>query len=106
MVILLDSSASVTEDDFATIKKFAANLVKHFQISKDKTNVAAMSFSQYVHTGRNFNDAVSQGAVVKAIEELPYEGSTTRLDFALEKLLGETFNKVHGARIPNKGIYL
>ena len=104
MVILLDSSASVTEEAFDTIKKFAAELVKHFDISKDKTNVAAISFSQYMHTGRTFSDDVSQENVLKAINGLTYEGSFTRLDFALETILDETFNKDHGARSSSKGI--
>ena len=41
MVILLDSSASITRDQFAASKKFATDLVKYFKISKERTNVAA-----------------------------------------------------------------
>ena len=55
MVILLDSSASTTRDQFADSKRFASDLVKHFEISKDKTNVAAVSFSQYTDScGKKF----------------------------------------------------
>ena len=106
MAILLDNSASVTEDQFAATKKFAADLVKHFEIAKDRTNVAALSFSQYVHTGREFTDDASQESVLKAIDGLSYEGSYTRLDTALETLQGKTFSKDHGARSSNKGIHL
>ena len=52
LAILVDCSASVTEDQFAATKEFAAELVKHFDISKERANVAAISFSQYVHTKR------------------------------------------------------
>ena len=103
MVILLDSSASVTEETFDATKKFAAELIKHFDISKDRTNVAVMSFSQYVHTGRNFNDDTSQQSIMKAIDGLTYEGSFTRLDYAFQTIQDETFNKDHGARSSNKG---
>ena len=103
MAIMLDSSASVTQEEFAKIKRFASDLAKHFKISKDKTHVAAFTFSQYVHTGRDFNDEPSMDSVLKAIEGLPYEGSATRLDFALEKVLGQTFTKDGGARDPDKG---
>ena len=103
MVILLDSSGSVTEEQFAATKKFAADLVRHFEISKDRTNVATLSFSQYVHTGRKFSDDVSDESVLKAIDALPYEGSFTRLDFALEELQGVTFSKAQGARPYDKG---
>lgn len=99
----MDCSASVTEDQFAATKKFAAELVKHFDISKKRANVAAISFSQYVHTKKDFKDNTSRESVLKAIDGLYYEGSLTRLDFALETLREHTFNKAYGARAGNKG---
>ena len=106
MVILLDSSASVTEETFDATKKFVAELIKHFDISKDRTNVAVMSFSQYIHTGKNFNDDTSEQSVMKAIDRLTYDGSFTRLDFALKTIQDKTFNKDHRARSSNKGTLL
>ena len=103
LAILVDCSASVTEDQFAASKEFASKLVKHFDISKKRANVAAISFSQYVHTKKDFKDDTSRKSVLKAIDGLLYEGSLTRLDFALETLQGRTFNKAYGARAPSKG---
>ena len=103
MAILLDCSASVTEAQFAATKEFAAELVKHFDISKKRANVAAISFSQYVHTKKDFKDDTSRESVLKAINGLDYEGSFTRMDFALETLRERTFNKPYGARAPSKG---
>ena len=103
LAVVLDSSASVTEAKFAKVKKFAADLVKHFEISKDRTSVAALAFSQYIHTGRKFSDDPSQKSVLKAIDGLTYEGSFTRLDFALQELQDLTFNKAQGARSYDKG---
>lgn len=104
MVILVDSSASVTRDQFADTKKFASDLVKHFEISKNRTNVAAVSFSQYTHVARKFCEDPSREAVLKAIDGLQYEGSLSRLDLALETLLGETLDKEQGARTHENGI--
>ncbi|XP_015775073.1 PREDICTED: uncharacterized protein LOC107353259 isoform X1 [Acropora digitifera] len=104
MVILLDSSASITRDQFADSKRFASDLVKHFEISKDRTNVAAVSFSQYTHVARNFSEDPSREAVLKAIDSLQYEGSLSRLDLALETLLGETLDKKQGGRTHENGI--
>ncbi|XP_029194736.2 transmembrane cell adhesion receptor mua-3-like isoform X2 [Acropora millepora] len=104
MVILLDSSASITRDQFADSKRFASDLVKHFEISKDRTNVAAVSFSQYTHVARNFSEDPSREAVLKAIDSLQYEGSLSRLDLALETLLGETLDKKQGARTHENGV--
>ena len=100
----MDCSASVTEDQFAATKEFAAELVKHFDISKERANVAAISFSQFVHTKKDFKDDTSRESVLSAINGLYYERSLTRLDFALETLQARTFNKAYGARAPTKGI--
>ena len=103
MVILLDSSASVPEDVFETTKKFAADLVKHFDISRDRANVAVASYSQYVHVNRRFDDEASQESVLRAIDGLSYEGSFTRLDSALDLVHNKIFKKAQGARSSNKG---
>lgn len=103
MVILLDSSASVPEDVFETTKKFAADLVKHFDISKDRANVAVMSYSQYVHVERKFDDEASQESVLRTIDGVKYEGSFTRLNFALEVIHNKIFTKAQGARSSSKG---
>lgn len=103
MAILLDSSASVPEEVYEKTKKFAADLVKHFNISRDKGNVAVVSYSQYVHAWRRFNDKVSAESILKAIDGASYEGSTTRLDFALEFIQYKLFNKAQGARSSKTG---
>ena len=103
LAVLLDCSASVTEHKFALFKEFVGDLMKHFEISKEMTNVAALSFSQYVHPGRKFNDDSSQDSVLKAIKGLRYEGSFTRLDIALQQLQDVTFRKAQGARSDDKG---
>lgn len=103
LAVLLDSSASVTEHKFALFKEFVADLMKHFEISKEMTNVAALSFSQYVYPGRKFNEDSSRDSILKAIKGLRYEGSFTRLDIALQKLQDVTFRKAQGARSDDKG---
>ena len=66
--------------------------------------MAAVSFSQYTHVARNFSEDPSREAVLKAIDSLQYEGSLSRLDLALETLLGETLDKKQGARTHENGI--
>ena len=103
MVILLDSSASVPEDVFETTKKFASDLVKRFDTSKDRAHVAVLSYSQYVHTERRFDDDPSQESILKAIDGVNYEGSFSRLDSALDILHNKIFKKKHGARSSRNG---
>ena len=106
MGILLDSSASISKQQFQIVKKFAADLVKHFDISKDKTNVAVASFSQYAHSARTFKDKVSQESVLKAIDEVNYEGAASRLDIGFDVLQFKLFDTQNGVRDSNKGRYL
>lgn len=103
MVILMDCSGSVTEDQFKIGKKFAADLIKHFDISKEKTNVAMASYSQYAHTGRTFNDDTSRESVLKAVDGLPYEGAASRLDFGFDLIEFKLFDAKNGARTSSKG---
>ena len=102
MVILLDGSGSVTADQFKIAKKFAADLVKHFDISKVRTNVAVASYSQYVKTGRTFHDDASQEAILKAIDGIHYEGAASRLDLAFGLVQFGLFDGKQGARISDK----
>ena len=103
MVILLDVSGSITVNQFKIAKKFVADLVKHFDISKVRTNVAIASYSQYVKTGRTFYDDASQEAVLKAIDRIHYEGAASRLDLAFGLVQFGLFNGKQGARICDEG---
>ena len=103
LVILLDGSGSVTVDQFEVAKRFSSDLIKHFDISKVKTNVAVGSYSQYVQTGRTFRDDASQQAVLKAIDGIRYEGAASRLDLAFGLVGFGFFDSKQGARTKDKG---
>lgn len=103
MVILVDSSASITRAQFADAKKFASDLVKHFEISRNKTNVVALAFSQRIQIGRKFSDNTSKEAVLKVIDGLSYEGSSTRLHSALTRVNEQILYRFQGARFYDKG---
>jgi len=104
MVILLDSSASLPEKVFDATKTFASDLVKHFDISKDKVKMAVVSYSQYVHIQRRFCDEPTQESVLKAIDGTCYEGSFTRIDSALNVVHDKIFKKEGGARSCDKDV--
>ena len=103
MVVLMDGSGSITMDQFKIGKKFVSDLVKHFDISKEKTNVAMASYSQYTHTGRTFNGETSRESVLKALDGLPYEGAASRLDFGFDRMESELLDAKNGARTNSKG---
>ena len=103
MVVILDCSASTTEERFEKAKRFTKELVNYFDISKDKTNVALASFSQYVHTARKFSDEASSESVFKGVDGLFYEGSVSRLDFALDAVQNDLLRNANSARNMNTG---
>lgn len=103
LAFIVDGSGSVTREQFKIGKKFIADLIKHFDISKEKTNVAVASYSQYVHTGRTFSDDASRESVLKSVDGLRYEGAASRLDFGFGLLEFKLFDAKNGARTNNKG---
>lgn len=104
MAFLLDSSGSITRQQFEIAKKFAADLVKHFDISKEKTNVAVATYSQYARTTRTFENHASQKLVLKAIRGLSYEGAASRLDLGFDLVRSTLFDTQKGARPTNKAV--
>ena len=103
LVILLDGSGSVKLEQFNIAKKFVSDLIKHFDISNKKTNVAVATYSQYTNTGRTFNDDVTPESVLKAVDGLSYEGAASRLDFGFDLIEFELFEAKNGARTNDKG---
>ena len=103
MVILVDGSGSITRKQFKIAQNFAAGLVKHFDISKEKTNVAVASYSQYTHIGRTFQEHASQESVLTAINNLKYEGAASRLDFGFGLVEFKLFDTQYGSRPSKKG---
>lgn len=104
MVILLDRSASITREQFADAKKFASDLVKHFDISRSKTNVVVLAFSQTIQIGRKFSDDTTTATVLKAIDGLNYEGSSTKLHTALTLVNEQILYRFQGARFYDKDV--
>lgn len=104
MVIVLDSSGSITRKQFKIEKKFATDLVKRFEISNKKTNVALAAFSQYTQITRTFQNNVSLKSVLKAIDELHYEGAASRLDLAFDVVKFTLLDTRKGARDHTKGV--
>lgn len=106
MVVVLDSSGSVTQKQFKMSKDFVADLVKHFDISKSKANVAVATYSQYAHTGRTFQEHATLDSVLGAIRKLRYEGAASRLDFGFGLVEFKLFDTQYGSRPIDSGTCL
>ena len=103
LAILLDSSASLSDEDFETAKRFTKELTKHFTLDKDHTRLSVVSFSHYKKIPFKFQDFYSQEKVFKAVDEFYHEASTSLLSGALAVVQNGVFNVKYGSRPKQKG---
>ena len=103
LAILLDSSASLSDEDFETAKRFAKELTKRFTLDKNRTRLSVVSFSHYKKIPFKFQDFYSQEKVFKAVDEFYHEASTSLLGGALAVVQNGVFNVKYGSRPKRKG---
>ncbi|XP_061188841.1 collagen alpha-1(XII) chain-like [Saccostrea echinata] len=99
IAFVIDSSRSIWKPNFDTQVKFLYDILKMFEISPAKTQVAAVSFSNVTSPEFLFNSFSSKMEVLEAIKDIKYtKGSATRTYTALEYMNEEIFNSENGAR--------
>ena len=77
---------------------FAVNVVKGFDIGKDKLRVGMISFSTSTKLVFDFNRYNTKDAVMNAISKAPKEGLSTYTDRALDQARTELFQARSGLR--------
>ena len=104
LAILLDSSGSLSDEDFGTAKTFTKELAKRFPLGKNHTRLSVASYSHYVKIPFKFQDFYPEAKVFKAVDSLNYEASTTVLNKALEAVQNEVFVAKYGSRPKKTGL--
>jgi hypothetical protein len=93
IVVLLESSQSVTADSWATSKRFAADLFQRLHYSEDTVHFGVVSFASNVVENIDLRDFLDKNEVVKKIEQLPHMNTpgnlTKALVFVADKLIME-----------------
>ncbi|XP_052087903.1 collagen alpha-1(XII) chain-like [Mytilus californianus] len=98
MVFLLDSSGSVTLQNFKTMLNTAANIAHHFQIGSQHTQVGVDRFSTTAKTMIKLNQWNNWFALQMKIKQIPYVPGLTYTWIALDHARTESFSESYGAR--------
>ena len=103
LAIILDSSASIDEDNFNLAKDFAKRLLKRFTISPDNSRVSIVSYSQCTNILSRFSDEQDERKLEHILRNNVYEGSSTATGKTIQAVNFEVFSSKFGSRIGNPG---
>lgn len=96
---ILDSSSSVTDDNFIKQKEFVKNIIKQFPVGIDQTQAGIIKYGDKAETGINFFEFFTKVDLFNAIDSLEHsKDSSSRLDLALKVARDELFDASRGAR--------
>lgn len=106
IVVLLDSSTSVGEQNFITIKQFTASVANSFNIGPSEVCLSVVTYSTYVQKHFNLNDYLDKTSLVHAINALKYHSGVTNTGAALEYVFRHGFTLQAGDRPDAKNIVI
>lgn len=98
IAFILDSSGSITDDEFTEAKTFVKRMAKTFEISPGKTHTALMIYSDEARIMSKFGEIGSFDEFESKIDDLPHLRGKTRIDLALLKAGKELFTWAGGMR--------
>ena len=101
--VIIDSSESLSREDYNVCLDFVAQLTKSFKVSRQGTHFGAIVYSSNAHLQFKFTDAkyYKPNRLRKAIKNFPYLEEGTRTDLALSLADSELFSASGGDR-PDK----
>ncbi|XP_053381097.1 uncharacterized protein LOC128549055 [Mercenaria mercenaria] len=98
IVFVLDSSNSLSGDDFIHSKRFISRVVDAFIISPVMTQVGVVTYSSHAHVEFDLNDHRSKVDVQNAIDNITRRFGSTATDEGIDKALYNVFSPSYGAR--------
>ena len=98
LVLLVDTSESITDADFSTMKTFMTNLVGSFKISQELVHVGVAQFSSYPHKEFYLNQFYTAEEVTKNILDMVQRKEGTMIGRALD-FIKTYFKTSAGSRI-------
>ncbi|ESO91594.1 hypothetical protein LOTGIDRAFT_121960, partial [Lottia gigantea] len=93
IMFLLDTSSSIELTDFDKQLKFTQDVVKIFDIGRERTKVGVALFSTTVYPQFSLDDYNSKGHIVDRIGNISYRGGRTNTAEALSYLRQKVFTK-------------
>ncbi|XP_041374199.1 uncharacterized protein LOC121387240 [Gigantopelta aegis] len=98
LVIILDSSTSVTDVNFIKMKNFVKDLLKNVDLDSGAVRVGVVIYSTRVSVMFHLNQHKSRRAYMRAVDEIPYQYGSTNTAGGLKTMRTEMFTKQNGDR--------
>jgi hypothetical protein len=98
VLVLLDGSASVKENDFKRVKELVKWLVDSYTISENGVRFSVMEYSDEATVVIPLNRFYDEDQLKAAIENIRASGGTSQTAKALETVVREGFSLENGAR--------
>jgi len=90
LLFLVDSSRSITQEEFQKEKQFVINLAKSFKVSPDYTRAGAIVYSNTAQLSIPLGKHSTIAHFTSAVNSLPYMGGRKLIDNAVQ-LASDTF---------------
>ena len=89
VIFLLDSSISMTEEQFQKQLDFVANFTSHVTVGPDDFQIGVVTFSFKAHVEFYLNNYTDNADVQSAIKGITYKPGATFTNKALDKVIFE-----------------
>ncbi|CAG2240336.1 COL6A [Mytilus edulis] len=103
IVIILDSSASVSDDNYQKMKNFCKDFLKNADLDSRNIQVGIVSYSSSVHIEFQMNDYTTSQDIMDAIDAIPYRNGSKNTADGLRIMRSQMFTASNGDRdsVPN-----
>ena len=101
---MLDSSGSVGNSNFQTVRQFVLDFVQGLNIGPNDTQVGVIVFSDFTTVAFNLNTYSSKDSVLNAVRNIQYIGGGTNTQSALDSLISQGFTTRWGARLSDGSV--
>ncbi|CAH1788338.1 unnamed protein product [Owenia fusiformis] len=106
VAFVIDSSGSITADNFIKVKEFVNSVVAYLDIGSETIHVGVISFSDIARVEFNLNAFSTAEDVVNAINGITQLNDGTKTNLGLDLLTTELFTVSNGDRlgVPNLAV--
>lgn len=98
LVIILDSSTSVSEKNFQLMKEFVADLLENADVDSGHVRVGVLTYSTEVSVEFHLREYSRKTEVLAAISRIPYIRGNTNTADALRTIWSQMFTRYYGDR--------
>ena len=108
IVFLVDSSGSIYDYNWPTVKEFMKNVVRDYTIGPNNVRVGVAIFADNVQAIFQLNTYSTQNEILNAIDNIPFLGTSTNTPEAIRYMRTTMFTSQNGDRssAPNVAIII